>query len=135
MPLVGGGGSPNVAGSNPAGTGSSINYVGNFVYGYSGVMGIDDTETTMLEFTTGSEIIVAEFNFTAIERTGDQLFGTIYVDSQKIAVSWSGLSTNNNEPSYPIKVVIPPFTRVKATGDNITAAAREFAVTMTGELY
>ena len=68
MPLVGGGGAPNVAGSNPAGTGTSINYVGDFVYGYSGSMTVDDTETTMLEFTTGSELIVAEFNFTAMER-------------------------------------------------------------------
>ena len=36
MALVGGGGAPNVAGSNPAGVGSSLNYVGNLVYAYSG---------------------------------------------------------------------------------------------------
>ena len=135
MPLVGGGGAGNTAGSNPAGTSSNINYVRDFVYAYSGAMTVDDTESTMLEFTTGSELIVAEFNFTAMERTGDQLFGTIYVDGQKIATSWSGLSTNNNEPSYPITVIIPPFTHIKATGDNITAAGRLFAVTMTGRMY
>ncbi len=89
----------------------------------------------MLEFDVNSEYIIAEFNFTAIERTGDQLFGNIYLNDVKLATSWSGLSTNNNEPSYPIKLVIPPFTSVKVTGDNITGASRSFAVTMTGKVY
>ena len=36
MALVDGGGAPNVAGGNPAGTGTSINYVLDRVYAYSG---------------------------------------------------------------------------------------------------
>jgi len=134
MPLVGGG-AGNVAGSNPSGTSTNINYVGDFVYAYSGSLSIDATESTMLEFTTGSELIIAEFQFTTMERTGDQLFGTLYLDGQAISTSWSGLSTSNNEPDYPIKVIIPPYTHVRATGDNITAAARAFAVLMTGRMY
>jgi len=124
-------------GSNATFTGpqQGLTVIGDYAYAYSGVLGIDTTETTMLEFTTGSEIIVAEFNFTVTERTGDQLFGNIYMNGLKLATSWSGLSTNNGEPSYPIKLIIPPLTTIKVTGDNITAATREFAVTMIGKVY
>ena len=124
-------------GSNATFTGpqQGLTVIGDYAYAYSGVLGIDTTETTMLEFTTGSEIIVAEFNFTVTERTGDQLFGNIYMNGLKLATSWSGLSTNNGEPSYPIKLIIPPLTTIKVTGDNITAATREFAVTMIGRVY
>ena len=53
MPLVGGGGAGNVAGSsNPAGTGTGLNHVGNFAYAYSGIRNIDNTITNLLEFNT-----------------------------------------------------------------------------------
>jgi hypothetical protein len=106
-----------------------------YCYAYSGSLSVDTTEQTMLEFTTNSEYIIAKFNFTALERTGDQLFGNLYLNNVKLATSWSGLSTNNGEPSYPLEIIIPPFTTLKATGDNITAAGREFAVTMIGTVH
>ena len=36
MALVGGGGAGNIAGSNPAGTGTSLNHIGDHVYANSG---------------------------------------------------------------------------------------------------
>ena len=57
MALVGGGGAPNVAGSNPAGTGTSLNYIGDHVYAYSGTFQSLNATATMLQFTTGSEYI------------------------------------------------------------------------------
>ena len=117
-------------------TGQALQFTNDnkYCWAYSGVLAIDNTESTMLEFTTNSEYIIAEFNFTTTERTGDQLFGNIFMNELKLATSWSGLSTGNAEPSYPVKLIIPPFTILKVTGDNITAAAREFAVTMTGKV-
>ena len=59
MALVGGGGAGNVAGSNPAGVGSNLNYVGNLVYAYSGDITLNanlPNPTTLLEFTTGAEL-------------------------------------------------------------------------------
>ena len=75
MALVGGGGAGNVAGSNPAGVGSSINYVrtdeGNFAYAFSGTLQMQaqaQQNTTMLDFTTGNETIMAEIGFTETEK-------------------------------------------------------------------
>ena len=51
MPLVGGGGAGNIAGGNPAGTGTSLNYIGNHAYAYSGNFSSTGTDdTTYLEF-------------------------------------------------------------------------------------
>ena len=36
MALIGGGGAGNVAGGNPSGTGTSLNYIGDHCYAYSG---------------------------------------------------------------------------------------------------
>ena len=62
MALVGGGGAPNVAGSNPAGTGTGLNYVGDHAYVSSGLIDSGTTtETTMVEFTTASESYIVGY--------------------------------------------------------------------------
>jgi hypothetical protein len=57
MALVGGGGSPNVAGGNPSGTGGSINYVGGNAYaGWSGqVTPTNSSPVTAFRFVTPSD--------------------------------------------------------------------------------
>ena len=61
MALVGGGGAPNVAGSNPAGTSTSLNYVGKHAYAYSGDVSVSGSLTTMLEFTTAEQYVVGHY--------------------------------------------------------------------------
>ena len=58
MALVGGGGAGNVAGSNPAGVGTSINYIGNHAYAYAGALSASTSAETRLNFTTGALYIV-----------------------------------------------------------------------------
>ena len=68
MALVGGGGAPNVAGSNPSGVGTSLNYLrtseATFAYAYSGEFATNTSDQTLLDFTTGSEVIVGTLQFT-----------------------------------------------------------------------
>ena len=88
MALVGGGGAPNVAGSNPAGTGSSINYVGNHAYAYSGIIASTTTEANMLDFTIGNQYVMAQFSWGYDAQIGndaifrvkmtDKLFSRLY---------------------------------------------------------
>ena len=64
MALVGGGGSPNVAGSNPAGTGGSLQYIGDHVYGNSGaITATNGSDGTLFEFTTGVSYAIVKFGF------------------------------------------------------------------------
>ena len=57
MPLVGGGGSPNVAGSSPSSTGKTLQTIGDFAYAMSGQVQVT-TNTNLLEFDTGSYLFV-----------------------------------------------------------------------------
>ena len=64
MALVGGGGAPNVAGSNPTGTGTGLNYIGDHAYAYSGEVDNDGSSaTTALKFTTGNEYVLGQMHF------------------------------------------------------------------------
>ena len=44
-----------------ASTGKGIRYVGTHAYAYSGSVGVDNNETTLLEFTTGTGYIKCIF--------------------------------------------------------------------------
>ena len=52
-----------LAGSNPAGTGTGLNYIGNRVYAHTGALTEVGSLTTALEFTTGSELIIGKMQF------------------------------------------------------------------------
>ena len=141
MALVGGGGAPNVAGSNPAGTGTTLNYIGNRVYAYSGAIACSDSEKTLLDFTTGSELLVAKIKVAVATPSQEndtmrfifEMDGTIVYRS----LIWSGISgtagyISNRET---VNVVLPPFTHFKVLGENVTdASSRQLAVVIAGKV-
>ena len=133
MALVGGGGAPNVAGSNPAGTGQSLNYVGNHVYAYSGVVGAASGGTTYLNFTTGSEYIVGQMICNYADNQTTDMTYTIKFDSQ-IIQQWVSLGPSPYDPQNVVDLVIPPFTKVEVI---ITSASttRDQTVGFTGRIH
>ena len=84
MPLVGGSGSPNVAGSNPSGTSSSINYIGQHAYVASGQVEVDNNVSTLADFTTGSSYVVGEAMFAMGNAGGDDYEYTVLFDGQVV---------------------------------------------------
>ena len=138
MPLVGGGGAGNVGGGNPAGIGTSLNYIGDHCYAYSGVIGATSSGTTYLEFTTGSLYIVGtvQCNY-AINQAEDMAY-EIKMDGQTVQ-KWinagaTGVSNAGFEPQNAQNVVIPPFTRFELV---ITSASttRDQAANLVGRVY
>jgi len=139
MALIGGGGAGNVAGgANPAGIGSSLNYIGDHCYGYSGVIGATSSGTTYLDFTTGGLYIVAtvQCNY-AINQAEDMVY-EIKMDGQTVQ-KWinagaTGVSNAGFEPQNPQQIIIPPFTRVEVV---ITSASttRDQAASLVGRVY
>ena len=73
MPLVGGGGAGNTAGGNPAGTGSGINYVGNHAYAYSGNVAVDNNITTLLQFNTQNNYVMANIQLEYFDASSDNM--------------------------------------------------------------
>ena len=139
MPLVGGGGSPNVAGGNPSGTGTGLNYIGNHAYAYSGTVALANNTVTQLDFTTGPQYIraVYEFGFAATQVDTNKEFGfrikmdnqTVYQLSMYTHESYSGLDMDN-----PHQIIIPPYTRVVIEAFTNDSAADTWGI-ISGRVY
>ena len=118
MPLIGGGGAGNTAGGNPSGTGSSVNYIrtneGNFAYGYSGVVTANGSDTTALEFTTGSETIVGKCYPTLNSDAMGANFLTMQVKfNSEIIIIYKERRDLGAQMDTPFDIVIPPYTHVQ----------------------
>ena len=135
MALVGGGGSPNVTGSNPAGTGTSLNYIGDHAYGYSGVVGVDNNETSLIDATTGALYIVGQVTFSYPEFNSDNYRYRIYIDEQQVWGIEVGGGTDANLID-PVDIMIPPYSRVRITADNAASASSVNQVAiLVGRVY
>ena len=141
MALVGGGGAANTAGGNPAGTGTSLNYIGDdpkHCYGYSGQLTVSNSAVTMLEFFTGSQYTVGKLQFTwtttGDEYTGDDLLLQVFIDDQ-IVISNLGGSAHDRARAY-IELLCPPFARIKVTLKNASSATGHYGtIAYTGRAY
>jgi len=141
MALVGGGGAGNVAGSNPAGTGSTLNYVGNLCYAYSGPFADSQTPQTVLDFSTGNEIIRGILQFNAFVQEDDPADGsrgtcTLEMDGQVIAILKADGLEDDTPNVATQDLVIPPFTRFTAKIDSSgTTSTHKATVLFTGRLH
>ena len=134
MALLGGAG--NVGGSNPAGTGASLNYIGDHCYAYSGPITSTDAtaaDATMFLFTTGSSYIIASIDYADQESGSDKRFLLAEINDETVYTSdfddapWKGMSPF-------LKILIPPYSKFKLSygmaGVNVIAAA-----VLTGRVY
>ena len=140
MALVGGGGAGNVAGSNPAGIGNTLNYIGDHVYGYSGAVALDNTqnENTYMEFTTGNTYIVGTVQVNNLDEgaaTDDMLY-KVYFDEQVVQSYRVGSANVYTSPDNTIPILIPPYTAVKITAKDLTQASTiSNIVSIVGRAY
>jgi hypothetical protein len=139
MALIGGGGAGNVAGgANPSGTGSGLNYIGNYVYAYSGTYVADNASHTVIDFTSGTELIKAEIKINgAVNPTTSSVAGTngqIKFDSQTIGAGPTSTALDA-QYYYSEKVIIPPFTRVQVLINFYETDSNDIATALiTGEI-
>jgi len=139
MPLVGGGGAGNVAGGNPSGAGTSINYVrtvdGTFAYAYSGEVSVDNNETTLLSFTTGNETIVGIMRPCYLQSGGDDYEFKIKFNDVLIAYTKAKSEADILAQKY-FEIIIPPYTKVEVTGDNTEGSGSiNIGTLITGRVY
>ena len=137
MPLVGGGGAGNTAGGNPSGTGSSLNYIGNHVYGYSGTVTYNNNFTTCLDHTTGNEYIQCRVYWSFSEAGNDNVEMQIFMNDELIFAN-EALNLVASEPyaTTYVDILIPSFTRIKIGALNATdTTTHPVNVTLTGRTY
>lgn len=129
-----GGGNP-VGGSNPAGTGSVLNYVGEHAYAYSGAITCDNNETTLIDAATGNNYIVAKFQPSVIADTSDNMQFNLKIDGQLITRIQITSSTATT-PYEEVEIIIAPNTRLEITCLNQSdITANDCAAMLTGRVY
>jgi len=87
---------------------------------YSGEVSATNSETTLLEFETNSEYLTGEFNFNKNTGDGDDIQYQVYLNDQVIQ-GWEHDYSARGFRNL-VKIIIPPFTKVKTTATNNTGA-------------
>ena len=140
MALIGGGGAGNVAGGNPSGIGTSLNYIGDHAYAYSGGIDVDENVTSLLKFTTGGLYVKGRFQpqyfvANAGQATEDYRFAVKF-DSQEVSSTLIAEGTDRDAFYNVVNLIIPPYTKVEITAANVTDTnTRAVGAIVTGRVY
>ena len=136
MPLVGGGGAPNVAGgAGPTSTGATLQYVGDRVYCYTGETETSDTQNTdktHIDFTVQESY---ELNFLVCNTSGSgNDIGFKFVLNGEISQQFNtNDASGTNEPPNIVSLIVTPQTRVQLKSINFSASsARKFFASLVG---
>ena len=105
--------------NSPAIIGLRASYVGNQVYAYSGIVPVNATETTLLEWTSGNKITIGQFTFNKDTGDGDDMRYQVYINGN-VVQGWVHDYSARGFRNI-VEIILPPFTNVKATGDNDTS--------------
>ena len=123
-----------------ASTGLGFRYIGNWMYCYSGAYAASTSPTTVVDATSGSGFIVAEYQFSGYvddDNAGERAAGlsVLAFNGIKIFVLSAG-QQNVGDFMVRSQILIPPNTRVEV---NIEADANQAdmygSVAITGRVY
>ena len=135
MPLVGGGvgGAGNAL--NPTGTGTSLNYIGEHAYAYSGGISTDDNYTMLLQFTTGEGYILAKLQPALLDPVTDDYEFRVKLDSQQILSTFTD-SYKVSAPYEEIEIIIPAYSKIEIEGRNRSNTnSNNVGMIITGRVY
>jgi len=141
MALVGGGGAGNVAGGNPSGIGTGLNYIGVHVYAYNNLAAAT-SDTVVLKFTTEGAYIVGSIQFNGYIQPGNPATGSagtcnVTFDGQTVINMKTETELETSAPhSESQNILIPAFTSVEVTLRSGATEALQFAtVGIVGRVY
>jgi hypothetical protein len=135
--MLGGG---NPVGGSFTGAAEALELIGDFAYAYSGVVAVggagSNVPTTMFNFTTGNFLFVGTFQYfrgTPENQGHDYIHKVELNDTLVIELDDTG--SNQYEHDSPL-MIIPPYTKVKATTQNATSGVNNnICFTFTGRIY
>ena len=136
MALDGGGGGGPLGSSNtftvPA---TALEYVGDFCYAYSGQV-LVTTGTELLNFTSGANLVIANFQFTLGEDTTDNIVWEILMNGSIVSGSLNEAAQSGN-PLQPMMITLPAYTEVIVRATNFSGAPtqRKCYAVIQGRVY
>ena len=133
MALLGGAGNP--VGGSFTGLASGIELVGDHCYIYTGGVSVDATATNVVSTTTGNYYIVGKWQPINFTGGGDNYQFKAYLNNNEVQ-SVDLVDGNQYTPYQVLFIIIPPYTEVRFTADNVTANnPNDVGVSLTGRIY
>ena len=125
--------------SQPVATPNALNFTPDNLhcYAYSGSIAVDNNEKTLIEGSTNSEYIVAEIQFNNIvEDDVEDFLHLIYLNDVVVQGFIQGRTDYDNKYESSVKIIIPPFTTIKLTSQNLTNTESHNEVcSLTGKAF
>ena len=119
-----------------ASTGLGLRYIGEHCYAYSGIVAVDDNETTLIDTATGAGYLTLfwDSSYSPGAYTTDRYTFKLYLNDLLIHAEFH--YDNNIETMGITRILIPPLTRLKITAKNVTNISSQDCLTiLTGRVY
>ena len=116
-------------------TGNALQFTDDnkHAYVFSGQIGLTNTINDLLSFTTNSEYLNSKIQVTNGSGAGDDFIYEIKFNGV-VVCNWYYNSVDT-PPEQPFSLIIPPFTLVEITGDNLGGAtARNHTAWLTAKV-
>jgi len=122
-----------------ASTGKGIRYVGDWAYAYSGLIASSGTEgspISILEFTTGAGIIVAEFSCCKSDTVTERGLFAVTLNGAIVTKQIFRTGVSSYDETFPMvfKVILPPLTEVQLLS-GFEYPSGDVTGSMTGRVY
>jgi len=135
MAIISGPPTVSVSSGSFTGPAETLELVGDHCVAYSGVVVVDNSETTLLLFETGNYYVLLKWYPLFFESTTDNCAWKSYLNDSLVQQTEADSTTDNNE-TVPLRMVIPAYTQVKITAINAaTSTNRNLGVSLTGRVY
>lgn len=108
---------------NVASAGKELNYVGIHCFAYSGEVSVNNSEVTLLEFTTSNDVIKGQCQNGFPSDSGDNMLFKLYLNG---IIVFGYVAPSASETSTPwgyYDIVLPPNTNVKMTAENVGSSS------------
>jgi len=131
-----GGGNP-IGGSNPSGTSSSLNYVGNHAYAYSGTIPISGSDTTMLAFETANAYIKGQLNFSGVwgDMGSSPVTMILSINGENTVVNKVANVSARDVEGTPYPILLPPNSKIVVSMLQTSGTNRDYQATIIGRVY
>ena len=134
----GAGGAGNPTGGSFTGPAQQLEITGDFIYGISGNVATTNAETELLETTTGNFIIEGRAQFSYNANASDNFHYKIYFNDSEVFsyLAGHGSAEGSEYPDNVIPLIIPPYTKIKLTAENLSSgSAHNQMVMITGKIH
>jgi len=116
------------------GPATALEIIGNHVYMYTGSVANSTSETTIAETTSGNYYIVGNWQPQMFEDTTNDQFFRMYLNGSLIAATLIS-ATKEYAPYEEIEIIIPSYTILKITSQNLGSGNKEVGSILTGRIY